>query len=265
MVDALVTWVAVLLWGVTLANLPRLRHPSAAGMWLWSTFCALALAATLFCPWAPSVLEALLGAGAGLLADPAARSLVLVAAFCAQSLLREITRPGHQRPRDSTAPPRRILAVAVTVSLLWVCFAVAVEQGGRHLGSFPQPGPWSTAYLLIFVVYLGYAVAEVMLGCLRYGRSASGPLARGLQLIAVGCALGLGYLLVKVLSAIMLFLGAPIPFTVEAALGRSLAIAAGALVAAGSSWPAVAKLAGETAHRGPSIGCIGVCIHCGRP
>ena len=86
-------------------------------------------------------------------------------------------------------------------------------------------------------MYLGQSVVRVLLGCWQYSLHAAPAMRHGLRLIAAGCASGLGYIGVKLASVVLLYVGAPLPFVVERTAGRSMAVVAGALVAAGHAFP----------------------------
>jgi hypothetical protein len=240
-IDRLVLATAALLWAMVMyQSLHVQRHPADASVRiLWLTFLALAVAATFFVP----AVHFAAGRATGVanIAEPIARSAVLAAAFSAQNLLLHLALP--------TGPSRRArrwrwLVLACTTAVLWTFFVLApvdtaTSMFTRDFGS----SPYVIAYLAVFLVYLGFALVDVIRQCRRYGTAAEGPLASGLRLIALGCLLGLGYVGTKATFLVTLALDAPGDGSAESTLARTLAVSAGALVALGCVSPALGALA----------------------
>jgi hypothetical protein len=99
--------------------------------------------------------------------------------------------------------------------------------------------PIVQTYLLVFLLYLGAALVDLMRGALRYAPAASGPLRTGLRSVALGAACGLAYVTVKVGFLLLVMTGSPGPGELESILARSSAAAAGIFVVIGAIWPAV--------------------------
>ena len=95
------------------------------------------------------------------------------------------------------------------------------------------------AYLLVFLLYLGAALIDLMRGALRYAPAASGPLRTGLRSVGLGAACGLAYVAVKVTFLVLVMIGSPGPPELESILARSAAAAAGIFVVIGATWPAI--------------------------
>ena len=97
--------VAILLWVVMLAKAPgTLRAGAAPARWLLASLVGIAVGATFF---APAVGAAVEGAAGLQLQEPLARSAVLFAAFCAQTLLVLLTRGDRSRREHGVEEPRR--------------------------------------------------------------------------------------------------------------------------------------------------------------
>jgi hypothetical protein len=95
------------------------------------------------------------------------------------------------------------------------------------------------AYLLVFLLYLGAALVDLMRGALRYAPAASGSLRTGLRSVSLGAGCGLAYVTEKVGFLLLVMVGSPGPPEVESILARSTAAAAGIFVVVGATWPAV--------------------------
>lgn len=70
--------------------------------------------------------------------------------------------------------------------------------------------PGVAVYLVVFTGYLALCLAYVGEGCLRRRRESTGIARLGLLLIAIGCGLGVGYALQRVIDVIGPSIGGPI-------------------------------------------------------
>ena len=173
----------------------------------------LALAATLFVAPVDHLGESLTGLH---LAQPLARTSLLGAAFSAQELLRRLVGSTER----GLWTRMRVVAFGAGGLLLWRAFVLGSIDGATEFGSRGAATLWPAVFIFVFLVVFGFAVAEVMLGCCRYARTAHGPLAVGLRLIVNGCGFALGYVAVKFVAEALALIGSPIPFRVEAVLGQ---------------------------------------------
>ncbi len=238
-VDGMVVVVASLFWAATVYKVVELRkHPAPAQRSLTLTVASLAVAATFLVP----VVHVLVGRVSGVanIAEPIARTAVLVAACGGQVLLLRLTAPDG---RSGVAVARRSTGVVAVVVALWVFFFLApVEAPTLRFTSRFGAQPLVVAYLALALGYLAWALVDIRRGCRRYSREASGFLAVGLRLIGTGCLVGLAYIAVKGVALVGLAGGSPIPVEVESTVGRSLAVLAGTLVVIGSTLPATGPL-----------------------
>lgn len=232
-VDLAVSVAALLLWVIVLSKFRgSVVARSGSAHWLLATFFCLALGATLFVRSLGTWLEA----AAGLqLQEPLARSSVLVAAFCAQVLLAQLS---HVDDRREKVVSGTLLAGALSV--VWWTFALGPSPSTARFGSQAQMSGRMTLFISAFLVYLAYAVTRLLVGCVRYSRSAPLVMRRGLRLMAAGCVSGLGYVAVKLSAVTLRHLDAPMTYAVESSIGRLLAVLAGVLVAVGASLPTLA-------------------------
>jgi len=119
------------------------------------------------------------------LTDAVVRTALILAAFGAQSLIREVSIPN---PTRSAWRGGRPTALPVCLSALWSAFIIGHRSGDSQFGSFGNVAGWPTAYAAAFLLYIAYVAADVMLGCWRYAKPADGSLQLGLRLMAIGCA-----------------------------------------------------------------------------
>jgi hypothetical protein len=239
-VDHLLAGVAAVLWGVATHRLLGLRNrPYPAQTALTVAFLGLAAGATLFHP----AVHLAIGRSTGVpnIAEPAARTNVLVAAGAAQCLIVHITR-GHLDGRIRG----RLTLLVVAVLAMWSLFVAAEPAESTIRFTSRYGGSTSVAlYLLAFLLYLAFALVDVARRCQRYAGVATPPLATGLRLIAVGCVFGLAYAVAKAVAVAALALGASVPTELEATVARVAAILAGLLVLVGSMLPAGVRACGS--------------------
>lgn len=235
-VDDTLLAVAALLWAVVAHRTMALgRRPhDAAQRALWLTFVGLAAAITLFLPWVHVGLGRLTGLAN--IAEPLARTCVLLAAWSAQALIIVLADP----PQAAVAIRRRAVTVGWTIAVMWALFAAApVQAPTLRMTSAYGASPLIVLYFAVFLTYLGFALADVLAGCLRYARAATTELRLGLRINAAGNAVGLAYVGTKAVAVTSIAAGVPVDPAVESTAARSLAGLAGVLVTIGSSLPAL--------------------------
>lgn len=238
MVDHMVAGIAAFLWLVAIAKgLGLYRARTVAGGWLWGTLVLVAAGATL------SVTEVSIAVDSvgrvASLSEPVARSCILGAASCAQALLRESSE--GRSPNRLRTSRRRVLVLVSALAVLWAAFIAGSTEGGFTYGSYADPALWPVLFMATFLAYFAFALTDIAVTCLRYARSADGPLAVGLRLIGVGSLVCLGYVTVKAAAIVMAAAGPPMPHSFEATVGRLTAVLAGVLVAVGVSWLGVMR------------------------
>lgn len=238
----MVAVVASLFWAATAYKVVELRrHPAAAQRSLTLTIASLAVAATFLVP----AVHVLVGRASGVanIAEPIARTAVIVAACGGQALLLRLTASdGLAR----TPVMRRTVGATAVVVVLWGLFVAApVEAPTLRFTSRFGTEPLVVAYLALALGYLAWALVDIRRGSRRYSTEASGFLAVGLRLIGRGCLVGLAYIAVKVAALFGLAVGSPVPVEWESTAGRSLAVVAGTLVIVGSTLPATGPLVGS--------------------
>lgn len=241
-VDGMVLLLALLFWTATAYKVRELRkRPAPAQRSLTLTILSLAVAATFLVP----VVHVCIGrlTGVANIAEPVARTAVLVAACAGQALVLRLTaEDGFSRMPVA----RRTAGVGVVVVGLWSLFIVApVETSTIRFTSQFGSDPMVAAYLALALGYLAWALIDIRRGCRRYATEASGFLAQGLRLIGRGCLIGLMYIAVKGAALVALAVGSPLPVELEATVGRSLAVLAGTLVIVGSTLPATGPAVGS--------------------
>jgi len=238
-VSGAVAAAAATLWllvGVKFAG--TIRSGSSPARWLLATFAFLALGITIFIPAVEQRLTA--AAPVEQIKEPLARTAIIAAAFCAQTLL--------SLTGDPISWARRRLRwgiCAAALGVLWVTFALGPASPSAQFGSHPVHDVSMTLFILAFLTYLAYAVATVMTGCWRYAHPASGVMQWGLRLISVGCAASLAYVVVKLMAIVGFAAGIPIPPEAEGAAAKALVAVGALLVAVGSAATATSQRASE--------------------
>ena len=236
--DAVAAAVAALWLLVGFKFAGTIRSGSSPARWLLATFAFLALGITIFVPAVEQRLTA--AAPVEQIKEPLARTAVIAAAFCAQTLL--------SLTGDPISQARRRLRWGICVAALgvvWVTFALGPASPSAQFGSHPVNDVSMTLFILAFLTYLAYAVITVMTGCWRYACSASEVMQWGLRLISVGCAASLAYVVVKLLAILGFAAGIPMPPEAEGAAAMALVAVGALLVAVGSAATATSQRATE--------------------
>ncbi len=236
MVDTLVAATAVLLWAVTLLRFALWLRMRVLGRALLTlVFGGLAMSATFFTPAVYTWTETALAVPN--IAEPLARTGVLVAAWGAQGMAHEQVSGNRSR----VSPPVRLAALLCALGLVWLLFVAAdLRAPTLHFTRDYGHRPLVAAYLLASLAYLSWALVDVLLGARAWGPRASPALRAGLHLIGCGCLAGCGYVAVKVAALVGIVVNTPLSERVEASVGRGLAVVAGLLVAAGCAAPSLA-------------------------
>ncbi|MDL4813201.1 MAB_1171c family putative transporter [Actinomadura opuntiae] len=131
-------------------------------------------------------------------------TMVAAFAFLAHSL--SVTRPpGEARVRIRGWLVALLVAVSAMTGLFVASSLPAV------IGSFApfyRNSPTLAGYILIYVVFLGVALAYLAVITVRYASPAARPALRiGLRIVTVGCVLGIVYLVEKMVGVVKLWLG----------------------------------------------------------
>lgn len=118
-----------------------------------------------------------------------------VAAFAALAHVLCITRP----PSEARARIRRWrLALLVAVTAMSGLFVSSHLPPVIDFGSLYRDHPTLVGYVLIYVVFSGWALTVLAITAVRYARPAARPALRaGLRLVSLGCVLGIVYLVEK--------------------------------------------------------------------
>jgi hypothetical protein len=236
--DALVVAAAVLLWAAfAVKAVDAHRHPDKPTLRMLAAMLgALAVTATLFSPGVNTWLSELTGIAN--VADPLARTFLVVGAWLVQAFLLHLTQPSAEEAAHRSR--RRLWPAAFTLVALWGLFLAApVDDVTERMTAVYGDLATVQAYLLVFLLYLGAALVDLMRGALRYAPAASGSLRTGLRSVGLGAGCGLAYVTVKVGFLLLVMVGSPGPPEVESILARSTAAAAGIFVVVGATWPAV--------------------------
>ncbi|MEV0811174.1 MAB_1171c family putative transporter, partial [Micromonospora sp. NPDC050200] len=125
--------------------------------------------------------------------------LTLVSATAAQAFLLHLTGDDE---RTRCRVRHRTVAQLASIAAIAVLFALAPARAalddprvasGRYYGD-----PFDAPFLYVYLTYLGWSMAQVVVLAHRYARRAARPLLRlGLRLIVAGAAWGLVYVLAK--------------------------------------------------------------------
>jgi hypothetical protein len=236
--DVLVVVSAALLWAAFVVKaIDARRHPDKPTLRMLAAMLgSLAVTATLFSPQVNTWLSGLTGIPN--IAEPVARTFLVLGAWLVQAFLLHLTQPSAAEAARRSR--KRLWPAIATVGLLWVLFVAApVDQTTERMTAEYGDLPVVQAYLLVFLLYLGVAVVDLMRGALRYAPAATGPLRVGLRCVGLGAAFGLAYVSVKVVFLLLVMAGSPGPPELESILARSAAAAAGILVVVGATWPAI--------------------------
>jgi uncharacterized protein DUF6545 len=137
-----------------------------------------------------------------------ANSLTLVSAAAAQAFLILVTGTTRATLRQVRW---RVLLMVGCVTTMIIMF---VATPGRYRIDDPfvrsgayytnNPHPYTAGYTYIYLGYLGWSLAQVVVLAHRYARATPRPLLRlGLRLMMVGSVLGCGYVLLKVIYAVV--------------------------------------------------------------
>jgi hypothetical protein len=243
----------VLVWAAVAYRLPAVRRaPGDAGQrWNWLTLLCLALALTVLLP--PVYLW--LGPALAVLnvARLLGNGLVLVASWTVQSYLFHLNYP----PEEARPGVRRagfvLVAALAAMTVLFVLAPVdqdVVDFTGRY-----GDAPYVLEYRLVFLAYLALALYKVIRLSWRYAGVAGRPaLALGLRLVALGAALGLGYVAHEGLRVAARRLGSGDPIPASDPLTRLLVAGSVGLMVVGSTMPAW----------GPRVGLPGLWRWAGR-
>lgn len=236
--DGLVLATAALLWvAFVVKAVDARRHPGQPTLRMLAAMLGcLSVTATLFSPGVNTWLSGVTGVAN--VADPLARTFLLGGAWLVQAFLLHLTQPSSSEAARRSR--QRLWPAAVTAVVLWVLFLTApVDDVTERMTAVYGDLGIIQAYLLVFLVYLGGALVDLMRGALRYAPAAAGPLQTGLRSVGIGAACGLVYVAVKVGFLLLAALGRPGPPELESTLARTSAAAAGVFVVLGATWPAV--------------------------
>jgi hypothetical protein len=237
MVDVCVLGMSVVLWTVTIVRWREPSRSAAANWWLRLAFSCLAIGSTLVISGVSTWMTRTTGVRD--VSEPIARTALLAGAFGGQQLMSELTRV---RPPHRVLLRLRVGLLLLSTGVLWLAFLRGRDDGVSRFVSYADASPWAAVFLIVFMSYFGYALAGVMTGCHRYARSAHGALSTGLNLIVVGCLLGLSYVAVKLGAEVLVLTGTPVSPLVEATVGRVVGALGAVFVAVGASWPTMARL-----------------------
>ncbi|WP_411107623.1 MAB_1171c family putative transporter [Streptomyces sp. cmx-4-9] len=184
--------VLAMLWAVTLWRLPSaLRTVKQRA--LWTAFAALTLSMTLRLPGVMHALDD--RAGVNNLSTLVKHWLGMIAAGAVVDFVVAIARPETGR----RLRPRHYVALAA-MTAMGVLFFFLVPRPREVTDFFEQNAGdgWATAYYLVFVVYLGIAMATATRLFRDSARHASARWLRtGVRLMAIGTAIGVLYTLLR--------------------------------------------------------------------
>jgi hypothetical protein len=116
-----------------------------------------------------------------------------------------------------------------------VAFAAAPEQRAADYAAAPGHHPAAALFILVFLLYISYAVGGILAGSARSARQVKGCMRASLLLIAFGCSCCLAYAVVKAADTIAPLVGRPIPEAFGNSVGRLLVAVGATLVMSGSA------------------------------
>ena len=212
---------ALVAWAAVLFKLPSIyRRP---GDWPLRAYCltlfSLALSLTLLISPVYFAVDSLLGAPN--IARLLTHSLALVASWSVQAFLAYLNGPEAQAHRHVR---RSGWVLLVAVALMAVFFFLApVDEEAMDFVTRYANAPFVLEYRLVFLVYLGFALFNVVRLSWGYARVADRPaLDLGLRVVAAGAVVGLGYVTHEAARVVAAQIGVdypvPDPNTVTSAL-----------------------------------------------
>jgi hypothetical protein len=218
--------------------------PTDPAWWLALTLTSVSATAALFTKTAGRLIADVSGVQG--LNEPMARTALMVAVACAPLLLVAVTDPGRLTGQFR----RRLLVPAACSVVLWAAFAASPTSSEFTPNVGQRPSLTYLVYTTAYLVALAVTLVEICRGAVRVARtSPPGAVRLSLHLVAVGCVAGGGYVVVRASSAIAYFTPAAEQATrLQAALGRTLAVVAGTMVAVGCLTPTYARLATDARH-----------------
>lgn len=208
--------VVLVLWAASIWRLPiAIRRPKSRTLWLVFTVLAVSMTTRL------QAVSDWLYETTGV-ADAATLVKHLVGVGAVALLLRWVTLvvPGRAdgqpepRYRRVIESRRRRAGTWVAVGAIAAIFPLANRQPGKGVDDaefiYVQAGHlWGSLHLLLFYAYLVFGMACATMMCAEAGRRDRSVLGRGLTTMALGCAIGTGYGLIRSLYLLVRLAGRP--------------------------------------------------------
>lgn len=233
MADALLSVVASVFGLVAILRVRDLGPRAAAGrravaVAIWG----LAVGTAVLTPAVDATLIRLLGVP--YVAEPLARTAIMVAAVGAQSIFLLSTAGDDTQHMVR----RRIVVLVCAVVAVWAAFFAAAKPNSdeAYLIRYGQD-PWVASLLAVYLVFLGWCFVDLIRAWRRMGPSAIGHLRLSLRLLGLGAVTGCGYVAFRLLGEAGLFFGwdGVVPVTLVAC--QVLGAITGLMAVAGVIWP----------------------------
>lgn len=239
-IDPVVYTPIVLCWGAVLYRLPAVlrKRSDRALRAYWVTVVCLASAVTVLVPGYGTINDLLGRPNAARLIG---HSLALCAACSVQGFFLHV----HDPAEAVASARRRIAVLGAALSLMTALFLLApVGQETVDFTTRYATAPFVLEYWLVFLGYLGLALATVMRSSWRYAKLAEHvSLGLGLRITSAGGLLGLGYVVNQAVYVLLEAVGARYPGPVEEVSETLLAVST-LLLIGGSTMPSWGPRAG---------------------
>jgi len=222
------------LWGLLYKGRDLLRRPDDRALrWICAAFLALTVALTLLIPSCYRAVDSALGVPH--IARLMAHSFGILNGCSLQALMLTLSL---QADRAARRIRLRLGAAAVCIGCMTTLFLLApIDRETADFATVYARDPLVAAYLITFVAYLSFSLADVGVLAHRHAPLAFSPFLRwGLKMISIGCGIGLLYSVDKLAYLLAGQLGTDLS-TVEAAVSALTVPTSVLLVTAGFTLP----------------------------
>jgi hypothetical protein len=227
----------VLTWAAVVYKVPALRRrPDDWSLrTLWLTLLALAVTLTLLLPPVYLGIDRLFGVPN--LTRLLAHTLTLLASWSVQAYLAYLNYPEIEARPSVRRSGWLLLGTLVLMTIFFVLAPVDDEAPLDFMTRYGD-APFILEYRLVFLLYLGFALVNVVGLCWRYAGLADRPaLSLGLRIDALGAVVGLGYVGHETARVAVMRFGVGYPIRDADALTQLLVAISITLIVVGSTIP----------------------------
>jgi hypothetical protein len=227
----------ILTWAAVFYKLPALRR--RPNDWsvrtFWLTLLALAVTLTLLLPPVYFAVDSV--SRVPNLARLLAHSLTLGASWSVQAYLAYLNYPESEAHPSVRRNGWVLLGTLVLMTIFFVLAPVDHEAPADFMTRYGD-APFVLEYRLVFLLYLGFALVNVVGLSWRYaGMAERAALSLGLRIDAVGAVVGLGYVAHEAARVATVRLGLPYPIEDADSLTQLLVAISITLIVVGSTMP----------------------------